>query len=290
MRDNFLVAAQSKAWQRGEPELVRLLESEKLYKSLSLLLACNARVHIPPSLLLLAVRRDLVEEFANEYGYPLMIRVDYRSRPKAKPLGGVPLYSLDTMQRVCEDLISRGCLPLFHSHLDRFKDIFSCGVLLADQVPNVDIEIVGRGFDAGDLRLGKAIPHETVELNLTTGRVGRHTIIADEVYQRERVIRARVVHKLKAYGNFVNQSATLLADLSQFDFEFRTANTPEMMIPAHYEKMSSQSLEELLGIIRVIKSDVVRSLPHSKVYVASLSYLEVEGWILWDVYGDWYLR
>ena len=290
MRNTFLVAAQATVWQRGDPELVNLLASERLYKGLSLLLACNAGVDIPSSLLLFEVRRNLIAKFASEFGYPLMIRVDYRSRPKAKPFGGVPLYSLDTMLRVGEDLISRGCLPLFHPHLDRFKDMFSCGVLLSDQDPKADVEIVGRGFDAGDLRLGKAIPHETVELNLTTGRVGRRTVIADDVYQRERTARAKVIRRLRAYSNFVNQSATLLSDLARFDLEFGGTDVSEMTVPEQYETMPRQFLNELFGIVRVIKSDVLRSLPHSKVYVASLSYLPIEGWVLWDVYGDWYLR
>ncbi len=290
MRDSFLVAAQSKAWRRGDPGLVSLLQAERLYKSLSLLLARNARVHIPPSLLLLAVRRDLIAKFATDFGYPLMIRVDYRSRPKAKPLGGVPLYSVDTMERVCENLVRRGCLPLFHPHLDRFKDIFSCGVLLTDHSHEVEVEIVGKGFDAGDLRLGKAIPHETFQLNLTAGSVGRHTMIADDVYRRERATRAKVVSRLRAYSDFVNQSATLLADLAQFDSASDNLVVPEVMIPSRYEAMPTQCFAELLGIIRVIKSDVLRFLPHSKVYVASLSFLPVGGWTLWDVYGDWYLR
>jgi len=219
-----------------------------------------------------------------------MIRVDYRSRPKAKPFGGVPLYSLDTIQHVCDDLVSRGCLPLFHPHLDRFQDIFSCGVLLTDQSLEVDVEIVGKGFDAGDLRLGRALPHETLRLNLPRGSIERRAIIADDVYQGERAARAKFIRKLKAYSNFVNESATLLADLAQFDFETFGTDGSELMIPARYEVMPSHQLEELVGIIRAIASDVLRFLPHSKVYVASLSYLPIEGWILWDVYGDWYLR
>lgn len=290
MRDSFQVVGHSKVWQREDPGLADLLSSERLYKSLSLLLACNAGINIPPSLLLLAVERTPIAEFAGEWGYPLMIRMDYRSRSKAKPLGGVPLYSLETMQRVSEDLIGRGCVPLFHPHLDRFKDIFSCGVLLADRAREADVEIVGRGFDAGDLRLGKVIPHETLRLNLATGSVEHRTIIAEEVYRRERVARAMVVRKLRAYTNFVNQSARLLADLSQFDVESGHVDDSELMIPSRYEAMPSNLFDELLGIVQVVSSDVLRSLPHSKVYVASLSYLPVEGWVLWDVYGTWYQR
>jgi len=290
VRDRFVAVTKAGVLQDEDSGLVDLLRSDQLYKSLSLVLACNAGVKVPPSLLLLVVRRNLIAKFANEFGYPLMIRVDYRSRPKAKPFGGVPLYTLDTMQRVSEDLIGQGCLPIFHPHLDRFKDVFSCGVLFTDQDHKADVEIVGTGFDAGDLRLGKAIPHETVQLNLATGSIERRTIIADDVYQRERSARTKAIHRLKAYSDFVNHSAKLLADLGRFDLEFVDTDVSERMIPEHYETMPSPLLKELLGIVRVVKSDVLGSLPHSKVYVASLSYLPIEGWVLWDVYGDWYLR
>jgi hypothetical protein len=290
VQNRFSVVTPAAVWQRGDPGLVGLLASERLYKSLSLLLACDAGVDIPPSLLLQSVKRAPIAKFAEEWGYPLMIRMDYRSRPNAKPLGGLPLYGLDTMQRVCEDLVSQGYAPLFHPHLDRFKDMFSCGVLLTRGDFEADVEVVGRGFDASDLRLGKAIPHESFGLNLAAGNIERHTVIADEVYQRQRAARAKVVHKLKAYSNYVNRSGVLLSDLDQFDAESGETDDSKLLIPPHYEAMPNQLLQKLLEIIGILKSDVIAFLPNSEVYVASLSYLPVEGWVLWDVYGDWYQR
>ena len=289
MRNRFALATSSEVWLADHSSLKDLLTSQRLYKSLSLLLADRAGINIPASLLLLAARPDVIASFISEWGYPLMIRVDYRSRPSAKPLGGIPLYQLDTMNRVCERIFAGGCLPLFQNDLDRFKDVYSSGVLLSNENDTAEVEAVGSGFDAGDLRLGKIIPHETISLDLTRGTAERRRVISDEVYARERSVRASLVKKLTSYISFANQSAMLLSDLNNLDLSSYSVDL-EIQIPLHYERMPTELLSELLQIARTVKTIVLRDLPQSNIYVASLSYLTGVGWLLWDVYGDWYRR
>jgi len=268
---------------------VEFLTFERLYKSLSLLLARQTRLKVPPSLLLLTPRNELVSTFADEFGYPLMIRMDYRGRPKTKPVGGIPLYELNTINRVCKHLLGSGCLPLLHPNFDRFKDVFSSGLLLSHESDLAEVEIVGRGFDAGDLRLGRTIPHETIGLDLATGRSKRCRVISIEAYTRERSARDTMVRRLLAYTNFANRSGKLLHDLSDLDL----ADFPlksKINIPPRYERISDELVRELLEIARAIKIAVLPGLPPSKAYVASVSYLVGEGWVLWDIYGEWYQR
>lgn len=280
----------SRVWRDENSDLFELLNSRRLYKSLSLALARREGVKVPPSLLLLAIRRDLIETFAEEFDFPLMIRVDYEKRPEAKPLGGVPLYSMETVERACRNLLDRGCLPLLHPHLDRFKDLFSCGALLSRDSNEAEVEVVGKGFDAGDLRLGTATPHETFVVDIPDSAIRRHQVIADEAYQRQRDIRHRTARKLRAYTDFANKSGRLLSDLGGFGHEVSESADLEPLIPPRYQMMPHEVLRELLGVVRKVKSGVLDGLPHSKVYVASMSYLPNEGWLLWDVYGDWYFR
>lgn len=288
MADLFVVGTKSEVWRDSAARLMSLLESQHLYKSLSLLLAQQADVRAPASLLLLAARPDLTARFANRWGLPLMMRVDYRSRPKSKPIGGIPLYKLDTIYRVSEELLGRDCLPLFHPHFDRFKDIYSVGSILSNGSSSADVEVVGKGFDAGDLRLGQAIPHETFQLNLATGTRERRNTISGDAYRRERINRAARIVKLKTYAEHVNKTGSLVdpdslgPDLQHF------SETTE--IPPRYQEMPSSLMDDLLGILRDVKAGILPHLPTSKVFVASLSYLEKEGWMLWDVYGDWYER
>jgi hypothetical protein len=288
MADLFIVGAESEAWRDSDASLMQLLESQHLYKSLSLLLAQQAGVKAPASLLLFALRRDLIAHFANRWGLPLMMRVDYRSRPKSKPVGGIPLYKFDTIYRVSEDLLERRCLPLFHPHFDRFKDVYSLGAILSNESSSADVEVVGKGFDAGDLRLGQAIPHETFQLNLATGKRERHNAISDDSYRRERINRGRRIVKLKGYADLVNKTGSLIdADTLGPNLQ-ESSETAE--IPQRYQEMPSPLIDDLLGVLRAVKTGILPGIPRSKIYVASLSYLEKEGWMLWDVYGDWYHR
>lgn len=285
---DFIVGSNSQVWSDGDGT-ADLLKSQRLFKTLSLVLAKAAGVNVPPSLLLLDISRDLITDFAQKRGCPLMIRLDYRQSPDQKPLGGVPLRSLETMYRVCEYLFKRKCLPLFHPDLDRFKDVYSAGVTLTSGSYEAEIEVVGKGFDAGDLRLGKAIPHERIAVDLLDGALKRLGTISDADYQRERTSRIERVGRLKAYIDFANRSATLATDLGIFnpkapfdDFSAR--------IPPKYEKIPSTILRRLVEIAQTIRLSVIQGLPSSEAFVASLSYLPEKEWILWDVYGDWYRR
>jgi len=192
------------------------------------------------------------------------------------------------MVHVSEDLLNQGYMPLFHKHLDRFDDLFSAGILFDDETENAEIELVGKGFDAADLRLGRAVPHESIRLNLTTGRLERLSLISRETYARQRSERVAYAQALEAYTNFANRSGRLLPSVN--DLPTAPPSTKqESRVPLSYHQIPQQSLEELAKISKTVRS-LLSALPTSKTYVASLSYLGNEGWILWDIYGQWYLR
>lgn len=284
--NRFVVGTESETWSEHSA-IVEVLRSRHLLKTLSLVLADLADVKVPAFLLLLGKRLDLIKSFADRWGYPLMVRMDYRRSPPRKPLGGIPLRNFEAVVQVCEYLFAAGCFPLFHPHIDRFKDLASAGILLRVNATDSDIEIVGKGFDAGDLRLGKASPHETLTIDLMHGTVKRRTVIAQSTYEQERRARAETTRKLQAYTEFANKSGRLLADLTQFE-----AKPSEIRpnIPYRYTPMPRKQVDELIGLARVLESKVISRLPRSTVYVASFSRVQDKSWVLWDVYGDWYKR
>jgi hypothetical protein len=288
-KEKVVVASETESWATAQANLPDLLRSKHLYKGLSLVLAGIAGINIPPSLLLLSLATEHINVFAKTYGLPLMIRVDYPRRPRPKPIGGIPIYALDTVLRVSRDVLQNGLMPLFHPHLDRFEDLFSVGVLINPESNEVEVETVGKGFDAGDLRLGKVRPHETFRMDLATAEIEGQRIISDESYRGERSERMSYVHRLKHYIGFVNTSATLLADLDQFGTDPPGTDAAKE-IPVHYHQMPEHLRRELSTLASKIKSGVIDKLPKSRIYVASLSYLIPEGWVLWDIYGDWYWR
>src|SRR5258708_3655771 len=98
LRSRFVVATESQVWS-DQTVRAKWLRSERLYKTLSWLLARAAGINVPASLLLLAGRRDATAGFAEKCGRPLMTGRDYRKPPPRKPIGGIPLYELDTVYR-----------------------------------------------------------------------------------------------------------------------------------------------------------------------------------------------
>lgn len=253
------------------------------------MIAFTSGVPIPPSLLLFSVKIDAIERFAGEYGLPLMIRMDYQSRPPRKPVGGIPLYRVETIEKVAGSLIRQGFLPLLHPNYDRFKDEFSVGAILTRNSNLAEIEVVGRGFDAGDLRLGKAVAHETLQMDLATGSIRDARLIGQHSYQRERAARLGRIRQLYAYAALANRTGTLESDLSSLRFDPNVRTELEADLPLHYEQMPDAVLRELRGLVARIEASVIERLPASSSYVASLSYLTGH-WILWDIYGHWYQR
>jgi hypothetical protein len=149
------------------------------------------------------------------------------------------------------------------------------------------MELVGKGFDAGDLRLGRATPQETLVVDLTRETLIKRVRIAQNAYEQERRTRSEMIRKLKAYTEFANKSGRLLASLSAFAV---ASTQTEPTIPHRYTALTREQIHELIRLTRILQSSVIPKLPPSDVYVASLSRIRDKRWVVWDVYGSWYKR
>jgi hypothetical protein len=275
---------------RGE-ELERVLRSRHLYKTLSLLLARRVGVPILPTLLLVDDNPSALEKFGEAYGWPLMIRMDFSNLPKRKTLGGIPLRSLLIAQHVNRFLFDQKCVPLYHPHLDRFKDSHSCGVLLSHRSSEAQIEVVGQGFDASDLRLGNTTPHETIAADILDGCFRRTSQVSPQQYSQQRKERSDRIKSFIRYIDHANNYGELLPDLKRFDCV--DEHTPRMAVrrlPKAYSPLEPAAIRELCDLSCRIHSTVMPALPKSEHCVASFSRVPRWGWVLWDVYGKWYNR
>ena len=216
-----------------------------------------------------------------------MVRMDYSSLRKNKPLGGVALSSVPAILEVSEFLFARKFFPMFHPHLSRFDDEYSAGVLLELESDIAEIKLVGKAFDASDLRFGKSVPHERITLNLATGRRISRTTIAHATYERERISRGIRRNAYLDYEKYANAKRRLATSLAQF--QDQGLKLP-VDIPAVYEPISSRALGQLRNLSAAIHKLALRRLPASAKFVASLSLLPKTGWTLWDIYGGWYRR
>jgi hypothetical protein len=281
------MVSDGKAIWGDEEVTVDRLSQHRVYKTLSILAAGSAGIPTPPFLLLLGEDPEALTYFAKQWAMPLMIRIDYRRLPRSKPIGGISIDKMETMMRVCRSLLAEDCYPLLHPNIDRMSDVYSCGAIMSAASLDAELEFVGRGFDAGDLRRGTAIPHERMRFNLSTGSISEHSVIAPDEYEREKHRRARYATALDRYTSEVNKSGHLKSAINVASSGAYKSGALER-IPTNYERVPKLALKSLLPLIDGIRLRVLSTLPPSAAYVASFSFLPNKTWVLWDIYGHWY--
>lgn len=267
-----------------------LFTKTKLYKALSLFISKQAAIPTPPTLLMLDYSRSALESFADKYGDPLMIRMDYSELPAKKTLGGIPIYGAVARGKISKFLYERNCVPIFHPHYNRFSDEYSAGVLISRNNFEANIEIVGKGFDASDLRLGNSVPHEFITVDLVREKITQRNIINASMYEKSKVDRIRTARKYMAYTTFANTHGKLLPELNNIQNESSRQDEAGLSIPNEYLPLTTSSIRELETLVLEIVAHVLDLLPLSREYIASFSRIPKKGWILWDIYGAWYMR
>jgi hypothetical protein len=286
-RTQFLVASSTTALRAGA-RTADFLRDRRLFKTLSLHEARGADVPVPPTLLLVEPRLDILRAFVDTHDGAVMVRMDYSKLTGPKPLGGIALFTQSARKRVSAYLFARSLSPLFHPNLDRFRDQYSAGILLNTRTTEGRVEIVGPGFDASDLRLGASVPHESLSVDMATASVLGRSIISESSYALERRARILTAKRFRAYTEFVNHNGRLLSSLDRLARTAQSVEAPH--IPLGYSPMPDTILSRLLDIGARIRWKVLDRLPRSEEFVASLSFIPKRGWLLWDVYGAWYHR
>ena len=266
-----------------------LLLERRLYKTLSLYQASIAGVPVLPSLLLLERNDDIVLKRAEIWGFPVMLRMDYSSMPEEKPLGGIPIHTMSAVLGTSKFLWKKNLWPLLQRNVSRFLDIYSVGALFESTSDVVTIEIVGPGFDASDLRLGFTSPQEFLRVDLQRSTIIQQHIMEPTEYNKERSRRIEKINKFLHYVDYVNKEHELLPSLDSFS-QSALDKTKSQLVPGEYSTLSRDSVQTLIAYCRTLQERVLRNLPTSPSYVASLSLVKEIGWILWDVYGSWYKR
>jgi hypothetical protein len=277
-------------WDPHAPIDPELLVDRRCYKTLSLRLAANSDVAVPNSLLMLQNIRAANDWVWQNWQTPLIIRVDYSKLPRKKVLGGIAISDSNVLAQLCQWLLENSYYPLIHPFLDRFRNVYSAGALLDSGGSEAQIEVVGAGFDASDLRLGSSSPHEALDVELRSGRVLARRLASVEQYGASVRRRAHTIAALRAYTQFVNNERRLLTNLSDVPVSDSERTGAADLVPGTYQPMSDAHQHELIKACQRIARDVIVCLPRSATYAASFSYFQGIGWVLWDVYADWYVR
>lgn len=286
---SLIVASDTRVWKDGEIDTT-FLRANCLYKMLSLVEASRAGIHVLPTLLLLNMNQQAINSVIELWKLPLMVRMEYKSLPKSKLLGGIPLYTPKAIDAVAKFLFQQTYYPMFHPHSDRFKNIYSVGILIDANSSEVQIEVVGTGFDASDLRFGDTTPHEYLKMDILSSSVLQHSVIAPSDYLRRRGGRIEKVRRFQEYIKYANGTGQLLPSLDSLSADVDKSSENDTFIPEGYNRLPQEHLDLLWEIARILRAQVSHNLPRSNGLVASLSYLPNKGWTLWDIYGQWYRR
>lgn len=266
------------------------LGERSLYKALSLFLGDTAGLNVLPTLVLIEKNAKAAGDFLAENGSPVMMRYDYTRLPRKKYLGGIPLRGKRIIGKVCRFFHNERLFPMLHRNVDRSRNRYNVGALVREGEDEVLIEVVGKGFDASDLRHGRSIPHETFCYDLSRGRISQHETIRQDSYDRAVPKRLNYLDSLLRYFDIINESGEVMAkgDIESLDPGPVRAN--RLDIPDSYEPLPPDDRAALLRGIRVACDGVLPFLPRSSNYTLSFSLIDDCGWVFWDIYGAWYAR
>ena len=258
-----------------------------MVKTLSLVESGRAGVHVPRTLVVADHSPAVLREATATWKKPLILRMDFRSKPERKFLGGIEVFTQRSLARLVRFLRAHDYYPMIHPYINRFANLYSANV---DLRPNEDyayVEVVGPGFDAGDLRLGFADGHEKYTLDMREGDIREHTVVSGPAYAVSRRVRIDKVAALRRYTGYANRTGRLCYSLREFTRHVHKTTVPEPGVPESYQLMPRGLRQSLYESSLAIWGYVVRQLPFSGRYVASFSFLRGVGWLLWDVYGNW---
>jgi hypothetical protein len=262
------------------------LLNNNYYKSYSLLLAHTNNITILDTLILASSDSiDVLENYLNCFPNPIMLRMDYASLQGSKFIGGIPVNTVSALRKLCLFLFDNGYIPVLQTYTNRFENQYSFGCLITNKDDEIIIEFVGKGFDAGDLRLNLTNPHQKISYDYTNWKILSNEIKYDE-YLNAKAERELYIGKMESYFKYVNTDNKLLLgkDLDLLKGE-NSKKLNDKYIP-----VTKNEIDEAAFLSYIIKTKVIPFLPFSQDYIASFSILENKECVLWDIYGKWYQR
>jgi hypothetical protein len=262
------------------------LQKKGYYKSFSLNLANDNNIPVSDTLIILSKEAlGSLKSNLSLLGKPIMLRMDYAHINRKKYIGGIPVYTYSSLQSLCMFLFEQQYIPILQTYINRFENKFSINCYFEPNSNTLNMEIVGKGFDAGDLRLGLLNPHEIISFDFDYWKIKERKIIGKDEYTISKNIRNKYIAKMTSYIEYVNREHKLLYDINNLA-EQKCGNS----VNDEYEPVTKKTIDNISFLVYTIRKAIVPQLPSSKAYVASFSMLENEELALWDIYGKWYYR
>jgi hypothetical protein len=217
---------------------------------------------------------DTVDRFANQWpAQSLLLRSDAASETARSPRGGFVSHRRD-LERQVVALLQQGRLAFLLEPLSPFDDLYSISLQPDPAWRQWEVEVVGPGFDASDLKRGDVTPHERLRLRTRHGEVHvtSQTISSPEAQVTAREIRMEKVAAL--LGCSTESVAEVLSDRGETLLVDNVA----------YRPIPQGLLQAALGHAARLKPELQKSDLADEGLLLSMSFVgQMARAVFWDV-------
>lgn len=227
--------------------------------------------------------RTTVAEFTHRHGVSeLLIRSDKAAETGAYPRGGFTVSQGELAERVCWFLKQRRTVFLLEPR-SPYDDLYSLSLRFTKD--SIDIEVVGPGFDASDLKRGDESPHERIALSKPKGATMAQVLSRAEVsptaYKQSWDRRLRKIAKMET-GNEAGPAEKHLTDIARASLRARA----ETLLLEHEEAYEPIPEGLLLHAVSTAAEAALRlrRFAHHRDQVFSASFISRRAeLVFWDV-------
>jgi phosphohistidine swiveling domain-containing protein len=212
----------------------------------------------------------------------LLLRSDRSGETGAYPRGGY-LVSVHQLETEVRWFLEQGRTVFLLEPVSPFDDLYSMSLRLSPEA--ADIEVVGPGFDASDLKRGDESPHEIIGL-VRRGLVGQYQItqrwqISEDAYMASWQRRLRKVGRMLA-GRDVELTDTRAEGLARRRLS-ECGETLLLDYPYKYEPIAEELLGLAVAAAAAVADELARRTGISE-QVFSASYVgRARRLVFWDV-------
>lgn len=218
----------------------------------------------------------------------VLLRSDAPCGYSFKPPGG-NLHAIDDALALVRDTLAHGRIPLLLEPQSRFRDEYSGNVLICEQCDWMEWELVGHGFDLGDLNRGYCSPHESFQTYrgpeledaglLTCLDVRHHLFIEPRHYE------GNWLHRLERVGHLLGHSNSEKEDVREYARRLLLESNQALLLSAR-SGYSALGYELLCSIHRQVYDVGWKLQEHGfgrGISVIGFSIIQHRGLVFWDV-------
>lgn len=242
-----------------------------------------------------------ISQFCRTRGFSeLLVRLEKRGQRWTLRRGGYTI-PLSEVRHQVEELAANGLIAILLEPVSPYSDVFSLSSVYDLGTGNVDVEVVGGGFDASDLLRADSVPHERFQVNLGSSEQGpiassfrakRLHVVRTDDYRaavQRRLVKIGARLRNPSFPNSVIETNVSDADRKHLVEEaarFLRASGQTTLLDhsEEYEPISPMLLKVFLAELSRLVERVRASKIHWRALSLSASFLPKDRLVMWDFF------